>query len=391
MRILNINYEYPPIGGGGGISNARVVKELSKYHEIDVVTSHFQGLPRYESKGRVRLYRVPVLARRDKSTASLLSLTSFPPPAILKSLFTLRQREYNVVHSYFAIPSGLAGLIIAKTLGLSHVLTIIGGDIYDPTKPLSPHRYPLLNKVVSYVINHSDRVIAISNDVRQRALDHYRIKGPIEVIGLGLEMPNNAIQREFDRGKASSSNDKFTMVTVGRLVKRKGIGTFIKSLSLLPDQDYRAVIIGEGPEGTELHSLTRSLELEQRVEFTGFISEALKCEHLAQADAFVLPSIHEGFGLVYLEAMQWGLPIVAGSVGGQTDFLTDEETGFLVPPGNPEALAKSIMKLMKERDLCKKIGERNRRIAEDFSVERVASQYDTLYREVLSSHSTSTR
>lgn len=390
MRILNINYEYPPIGGGGGISNARIVKELSKQHKIDVVTSHFHGLPRYEREGHIQLYRVPVLARKDKNTASLLSLISFPPPAIFKSLFTLRQKKYNLVHSYFAIPSGLAGLIIAKTLGLPHVLTIIGGDVYDPTKRLSPHRYPLLNRVVAYILDHSDRVVAISNDVRQRTLDHYKIKRPIEVIGLGLKMQSNAAKPESSKDRIPSSvGKKFTMVTVGRLVKRKGLDNFIRSLSLLSDKNYRAVIIGEGPERAELHALTRRLGLEHRVEFTGFISESLKCQHLAKADIFVLPSIHEGFGLVYLEAMQWGLPIVAGSVGGQTDFLTDEQTGFLVSPGNPNTLAKSIMKLMKDRDLCKEIGERNRRIAETFTVERIASEYDALYRKVLSPGSTS--
>ncbi len=384
MRILNINYEYPPVGGGGGIGNARIVSELSKRHRIDVITSHFDGLARFSQEGNVEIHRVTVLARREKATASLASLVTFPPSAIIRCLGSLRSNQYDLVHSYFAIPSGVAGLLIAKALGIPHVLTIIGGDIYDPTKPLSPHHHRIFRSVVSTVLDHSDRIVAISQDVKQRAQDYYAVRKPIEVINLGLLATSLATSADNGpKTKAAESDNEFVMVTVGRLVKRKGIDTFLHALSLLPNPNYRAIIIGEGPERAMLQLLAHKLGLDDKVEFTGFISEDRKCRYLSEASAFVLPSVHEGLGLVYLEAMQWGLPVIAGNVGGQNDFLTDGETGFLVAPGNPQELANKITLLMQDPQCVQIMGKRNREIADSFSASKIASCYEKLYQDTL--------
>ena len=384
MRILNINYEYPPLGGGGGIGNARIVGELSKRHRIDVVTSQFDALARFSQEGNVQIHRVPVLARREKTTASLASLVTFPPSAIARCLGKLRGNRYDLVHSYFAIPSGLAGLLIAKALGIPHLLTIIGGDIYDPTKPLSPHRHRIFKSVVATVLAHSDRIVAISQDVKQRAQDHYTVRKPIEVINLGLTKASLATSAgNGHKTKAAEPDNEFIMVTVGRLVKRKGIDTFLHSLSLLPNPNYRAIVIGEGPERAMLQPLAHKLGLDGKVEFTGFISEDRKCRYLSQASAFVLPSVHEGLGLVYLEAMQWGLPVIAGNVGGQNDFLTNGETGFLVDPGNPQELAGKITLLMQDPQRVQTMGKHNREIADSFTASKTASRYEKLYQDIL--------
>ncbi len=384
MRILNINYEYPPLGGGGGIGNARIVSELSKRHRIDVITSHFDGLERFSQEGNVQIHRVPVLARREKSTASLASLVTFPPSAVAKCLGRLRRNRYDLVHSYFAIPSGLAGIFVAKILGIPHVLTIIGGDIYDPTKPLSPHQHRIFKLVVAAVFVHSDRIIAISQDVRERARDHYTVHKPIEVINLGLTQASLAANaKEIHEISVSKPDEEFVIVTIGRLVKRKGIDTFLRALSLVPDHNYRAVVIGEGPERETLQSLARKLGLADKVEFTGFISGERKRRYLSQASAFVLSSVHEGLGLVYLEAMQWGLPVIAGNVGGQNDFLADGETGFLVPPGNPQKLAETMSLLMQNPELAQAMGKHNRELADSFTASKTASHYEKLYQDVL--------
>jgi glycosyltransferase involved in cell wall biosynthesis len=108
-----------------------------------------------------------------------------------------------------------------------------------------------------------------------------------------------------------------------------------------------------------------------------------KFEYLAAADIFVLPSVHEGFGLVFLEAMHCGLPVIASTSGGQTDFLQDGETGFLVPVGAVEALADRILRLANDGRLRKQISEYNAQYVKRFDIAAVAERYEAVFADVI--------
>ena len=146
MRILVINYEYPPIGGGGGFVTRDILESMAQQgHEVTIITSAYNNLSKQELINGVVVFRVPVFCRTKLETASLPSMLSYVPSSIFKVLCSFKGKKFDIINTHFAIPSGPAGYIIAKILKLPNVLSIHGGDIYDPSKPLSPHKNSLLS------------------------------------------------------------------------------------------------------------------------------------------------------------------------------------------------------------------------------------------------------
>jgi glycosyltransferase involved in cell wall biosynthesis len=381
MRILMINYEFPPLGGGGGVASYEIAKALAaRDHEVDVLTTKSRGFPSEEVVDGLTVYRAPVLGRGDLATASLPSMLSFLPMGIARGRRVLQDRRYEILNTHFAIPSGPTGVALSKLSKTPHVLTVIGGDIYDPSKRLSPGRNPLLRAVVRRVLNSCAQVVAISEDIKRRARDDLSCRTPIEVIHYGLTPPT------FDkegREELGIPRDAVVLITIARLIKRKALGDVLQAMALVDEPALRLLIIGEGPEQERLVDLAKSLGLVQQVDFLGPIWGEKKFQYLEAADIFVLPSLHEGFGLVYLEAMHCGLPVVASSTGGQTDFLRDGETGFLVPVGDVQALAHSLERLAKDEALRRKMGKFNRGYVKRFHISGVAERYEDVFRRVV--------
>ena len=371
-----LNYEYPPLGGGGGVTFSHIAAELAKKHEIDIITTGMKGLPEFEEQDGVKIYRVRVMGRADKATATLLSLLSFPLSSMLKGIKLCRRKKYDVINTHFAVPTGPTGLVLSKLFGIPDILSIHGGDIYDPSKTLSPHRNFLLRKMVAYVLNHSTYVLAQSTDVRARAIEHYHVKREIKIIPWGLKEPR--FERTGRKQLGLDTGD-FIIIAIGRLVKRKGLDHLLIAVarSLIPS--IKVLIIGDGPEKENLKSLAEESGIGSRVTLCGSVPEEQKFQYLSASDIFVLPSLHEGFGIVFLEAMYCGLPIITTDTGGQTDFIIDGHNGFLVHVGDVETLAVKIEELYTNHDLRKSMAANNLEDIKKFSISTTAQRYEEMF------------
>ncbi|HEU5309974.1 MAG TPA: glycosyltransferase family 4 protein [Candidatus Eisenbacteria bacterium] len=388
MNILTFDYEYPPLGGGGGVVHALIAEEQAKRHHVAVITSLYGDLPAYEVRAGVEIHRVPIVGRSDPSAASLLSMLSFPTAAWWKASSVLRRRRYDLVHSHFAVPTGPASVPPALLARLPHILSLHGGDIYDPSKKFSPHRHPALRLTVETVLRSSAAVVAQSTNTRENAYRYYRYRGPIEIIPLGIRQPEFAPATRRDLGLPE---DTFLTVTVGRLVKRKALDRLLHALARPECADANLVVVGSGPEMEPLGALAARLSLDTRVRFLGRVEEERKWQILAASDAYVSSTLHEGFGLVYLEAMAAGLPVITPDHGGQVDFLRDGESGYLVPAGNEELLAAAIARAAANPAERKRMGEANRSRAREHRIEECAASYEALYERVLSERRVSAR
>lgn len=329
-----------------------------------------------EQVNGVDIYRVPVLGRTDRNVATMRSLFSYLPAAVLQGLRLVRKRSFDVVNGHFAVPTGLASISVAKLAGLPHVISLHGGDIFDPSKKLSPHRHRLLRWTVARVLNGSNCVVAQSTNTRDNVYRYHRYEGPIEIIPHGIRIPD--VQRA-SRCELSLPPDVFLTVTVGRLIERKAIHELVQALAAEPCANVHLAVVGAGPQEKVLRELVARLGFEKRVHFMGFVDESTKWRILTASDAYVSSTMHEGFGLVYLEAMAAGLPVVTYSHGGQTDFLVDGRTGFLVSPGNRQALATAIGRLAAAPEEAKRMGEANRARADSYRIERCAAMYESLF------------
>jgi glycosyltransferase involved in cell wall biosynthesis len=379
MNILTFNYEYPPLGGGGGVVHALIVEELAKRHRVVVITSAFQDLPTREVREGVEIHRVPILGRKDASAASLVSLLSFPLTAWAKAYQLMRRERFDIINSHFAVPTGPASLPPAKLAGIPHVLSLHGGDIYDPSKKLSPHRLRGVRSVVNWTLKSSDAVVAQSTNTRENTYKYYSYDGPIEIIPLGIRQP---LFPEASRSQLGLPSDRFIAITVGRLVKRKGIDQLLQALARPECQEALLYVVGDGPERAPLTALSKELGLEDRVVFTGRVEEDHKWQLLECADAYVSATLHEGFGLVYLEGMAAGLPVVTFDHGGQVDFLRHDETGYVVPAGDVAGLAAAISRLMANPEEVERFRATNLERAPEHRIEECAEGYEDLFNRV---------
>jgi len=380
MKILFINQEYPPVIGGGGIASSQIAEELAKYHDVSVITSRFKGLEKYEVKNNVHIYRVPVFNRKIENASGVLCKIVFIPFAILQGISLIKEKEYNIINTHFVIPSGAVGFVLSKLLKTPNIISIHGGDIYDPSKKLSPHRYYLLRKFVKFLLDHSNKIIAQSKNTKNNAVRYYKPNKNIEIIPLGFVEPNF---KKFSRKDLKVSEEEIILISIGRLVKRKGYNYAIEAIAKLPYQNVKYLIVGDGPEKANLENLAKRLGVSDKVIFLGFLPEEKKFQYLSISDIYVLSSLHEGFGICLLEAMYCGLPIVATNNGGQTDFLEDGENGFLVPVGDADLLAKKIEILYNNSDLRQTMSHNNLKKIKDFYIKNIAVKYDKLFKEII--------
>src|SRR5918912_1333261 len=130
MRILFCNYEYPPLGGGGGIVNALLAQTMAKDHEVTVLTSNKGAFFTESVEDSVKVIRVPVLFRNHKAAANLLSMLLFIPMAITVGKKLIRANKYDIINTHFVLPSGPVGDNLSRSGGIPHVISVHGGDLY---------------------------------------------------------------------------------------------------------------------------------------------------------------------------------------------------------------------------------------------------------------------
>ena len=382
MKILLVNYEYPPLGGGGGIAMMEFAKELARRHEVHVLTSGVESsdMPEESDDLNLMIHRVHVFGRSDRATASIASMAAFLPAGIRRGNELAAEIDFDVINSWFAIPTGVVGASIARKNKIPHVLTVIGGDIYDPSKWYSPHRFLPTRIVVKRVLRQADAHLAISSDIAQRTRQYFDFLDPIEVIPLGITEPQFEPATRTQLGMAS---DRKYIIAVGRLVRRKDYPTLLNAIRDLPRDDTDLLILGDGPEKENLRSTAKEMNIAERVHLKGFVSDEAKYQFLSNSDIFALVSLHEGFGIVYLEAMYCGLPIIAADEGGQTDILDVAESGRLVPAGDIRTLTQSFTELLGDDQHRQEIGSSNRLRFNRYSISRLAQQYEQAFQELI--------
>ncbi len=379
LKILIINYEFPPLGGGGGVATMDLALEWVKTARVDVLTSWFKGLPHYERVNGINVYRVPIFFRKSRDAASFLSMLSYLPFGFFKGLRLCLKDRYDVINTHFAVPSGPLGFALGLIFRIPNVLSLHGGDIYDPSKRMSPHRSLFWRNVVRFIMNRADRIIAQSSNTRDNALKYYAPRKEVGIIPLAFHPPplSGAKRAALGLGK-----NEFLLITIGRLIKRKAIDHMIRALDAIPDARLRLLVLGDGPEREYLESLARELGLDNRIVFTGYVTEQQKFDFIEVSNVFISTSLHEGFGIVFMEAMYCGLPIICSNHGGQVDFLENEENALLVDVGDVGGYARSIRRFIEDDGLYRRCSKNNRLKVKDFYAATVAGRYTDIYREV---------
>ena len=271
----------------------------------------------------------------------------------------------DIIHSHF----GVGFLPLARAQGIPVVYT----EHFSGANSSSPSASELRREKETYAL--ADRLICVGNSLAELI----RSRSGVEV----KVVPNIVDTSVFTPAPEHRREDAFYFVATGNLLPVKGFDLLLKALAELRDggESIYLTVIGDGPERNNLLSLTKALGLEERVRFTGRISRREMLPFYHSADAFVLASRAETFGVVYIEAMAAGLPVIATMCGGPEDFV-EETNGILIPTEDVGALVQAMKQMIKTRETYDSTA-----IAafarEKFSPARIASRLTAIYEEVL--------
>jgi glycosyltransferase involved in cell wall biosynthesis len=374
MRILILNSEYPPIGGGAGNASAHIAAQLEKMgHLITVVTSRFGGLPHQEQNGGVTIHRVPSLRRRqDRSNP--LEQALFILSASVWILSLIPHFKPNATLAFFGVPSGAVAWLAKKIYNIPYIVSLRGGDVPG----FRPYDFDVYHKMIApflrVIWRNAGAVVANSKGLRTLATAFdSRIEIPIIPNGIDLQSYKTP-DRDWSFPR---------LLSVGRIVHQKGLDLAIRALGGLKEFDWEWRIAGDGPQQAALQSLVKELGIGDRIIFLGWQSREQLTECYRRANIFLFPSRHEGMPNAMLEAMASGLPVIASCIAGNEELVVDDKTGLLVPSEDIERLQTALKKLLSDPALREHMGEAARRHVEDnYSWETTARQYALLLEKV---------
>jgi glycosyltransferase involved in cell wall biosynthesis len=360
-------------------------------HEVEVFTSAYRG-GGGDSFDGIPVHRFRYFPARwedlthdeatpDRMRRSLL-YRLLPLFYVLGGLWGIRRltrrRQFDIIHVHWPVPHALFGWLGRRS---SKKRPRLVTSWYGVELRWVQSSLPWLRGFVRWALRISDAIVAISS-YTAREIARF-VKLPVQVIPYTLPLADSAA----GPGAKKGARDAFQVLFVGRLVERKGVTHLIEAVRRLPAELHaRLVVIGDGPERTVLEAQARAAGMSDRVAIRGRVSDAELRAAYAASDALVLPSIldargdTEGLGVVLLEAMSYGVPVVASDIGGITDIVEHDRSGLLVPPADPARLAGALERLARDPSLAARLGTAGeQRVRSAFGWPEIMAKWERLY------------
>lgn len=349
-RILIFSLAYfPELVGGAEVAVKELTDRLPDL-EFSMVTIRGPHVKKEERVGNVHVYRVGPRCGTGILGKIFFQCSKYAYPflAYKKAQSLHANNQFNTIWSIMANHAGFAArLFKKKNPEVRFVLTLQEGDPI----PYIKKKVRFVRRAFQDIFARADCVTAISHYLMQFARDMgYTKEGT--VIGNGVAIahfskPLTPELRSTLRSRIGIQSHEKVLVTASRLVVKNGIADVIDALALLPE-DYVFVVIGIGGLEASLRAQVAELQLTHRVHFLGYVSHHDLPQYLHASDIFIRPSLSEGLGNAFLEAMAAGIPVIATPVGGIPDFLKEKETGIFCEVHNPESICRAVSMLEDE-------------------------------------------
>jgi N-acetyl-alpha-D-glucosaminyl L-malate synthase BshA len=363
---------YPTFGGSGVVATELGKALAKKGHEIHFIT--------YSQPVRLGAFTENVFYHEvSVSDYPLFDFQPYETELASKMVDVVKYEKLDLIHVHYAIPHASAAFMakqILKTQGITipYVTTLHGTDI------TLVGRDPSFEPVITFCINESDAVTAVSESLKKDTLKHFNVKNEITVVPNFIALDKKRSDSKINRGLYASADEKIVShISNFRKVKRVEdvIRVFAETIKKVPS---KLLFVGDGPERYGCEQLCRELSLCEHILFLGKIRDT--SDVLAISDAFLLPSETESFGLAALEAMSMGVPVVSSNSGGIPEVNENGFSGFLSDVGDVNDMSKNLVHILTENRLD---SFRDNALvqAQKFTISKVLPMYEDIYTKLV--------
>lgn len=380
LKVLMPVLHYKPVIGGFEVFIQKIAEGIGKTDKVFVVTGRVKGMPRYETMNNLHIIRTSPFGLTDLSKTSFFYILSAMPWIFFKSAAIIKKEGTGLIHchSFF---SGILGWNLSLIFKIPYIMTIQSAD-FDIYHPKAKHFWFAKKKIAKKIYSGAAKCHSVSFALRKH-FESLGIKNSV-VIPNGVDLKVYENVSAVSRKDLGIRNDDKVVITVSRLVSKNGVDDLIKTMSILGEPNVKLLIVGNGEDRDKLEDLRKKLNLEKQVIFLGDVVNTEIPKYLVIADIFIRPSLAEGFGIVFLEAMAARVPIIGTPVGGISDFLKDYKTGLFCEPKNPESIAEKIRLLLKNSNLRDKLIENGYRLVkEEYGWDKIVERVRDIYKETI--------
>ena len=368
MKILMLNYEFPPIGGGASPVTFELSAQLVRAgHRVDVVTMHYGDLPKFEIREGINIYRTPAI-RRKPNICHIHELASYLPGALIKAVRLAKRDKFDIIHCHFIMPGGPLAWMTSKLTGIPFLITCHGSDVPGH----NPERFTIIHKLIKpvwqFLALRSPLLISPSQSLKKLIL-HNCPGAEVEII------PNGIHISQFKPSEKTKS-----ILMCSRIFNFKGFQYAIRAIKDT-SLDWQVNLVGEGPYLGELKKLAEGSKTP--IKFWGWLDKSNPdfYELFKKSSIFIFPSVAENFPSVLLEAMAAGMAVITSNAGGCPEVVG--EAGLLVPPKDADAIRSGLNKLIASDQLRNQFAQAALKRVKLFDWEYVAGKYVDCYRRLI--------
>lgn len=366
---------YPTYGGSGVVATELGLALAMKGHEIHFIT--------YKRPVRLTHFQENVLYHEvNTEDYPLFEYTPYDTTLTSKLVDVVKYEKLDLLHVHYAIPHATVAylakqILAAEGIHIPVITTLHGTDItlVGSDRCFAP--------VVSFSINQSDGVTAVSEQLRQQTFEQLKIQREIEVIYNFIDFSRFSRTNKEHFRKAIAPEGEKIIVHTSNFRKVKRIEDAIQAFNIIQQQiPAKLLLVGDGPERPRLERMARELGLYEHVRFLGK-QDAIE-EILAIADLFIIPSENESFGLAALEAMACEVPVISSNAGGLPEVNIEGVTGFLADVGDYATMAEKSLYLLQDEALLATFRKNAYDQARQFDINLILPQYEAYYEKVVS-------
>lgn len=386
MKVLFLNYEYPPIGGGASTATEAILKAWVDDPEIEahLITSGMgETYQRIHLGGSVFVHRMPI----DKDASKLHSQSmqdilvySWRAWRFARNFIREenKKKPFDITLAFFTVPCGFLAYLIERRFSIPFVVSLRGADVPGFSEKYDTF-YLFAKPLVRFLWRHAQAVVPNSVGIRELA-QRTSPEQSMQIIENGVDTVT------FTPATHEIPNTPIVFLSTSRLTPRKGIHYLIEAFAVAVKESPVPLmlhLIGEGEQKSALQTRVTELGIEEQVKFIGRVEHNQLAVRYREAHVFVLPSKNEGMSNAALEALACGLPLVVSGTGGMQELVTDGENGYFIDPENTVTFARVLVDLAGSTEKIHILGQESRRRAEARGWQQVAAQFKSVLTSVV--------